>query len=228
MEIADCIWDADTTFLCCPGMIDDMDILREKNCAPTALASSFCGCVSGWIRSFLCSPIQCNEFFQPMLWIRIRIRRIRMCLGLLVPDPSLFCADPNPSIDKEKEEEKTGFLLFVISYWLFIFEGWCKCTSESYKKNFQKRLIFIGCLSATDDKSRIQMIRKSVERICGIRIRTVPKWHGSTTLLPTMIGYMEVSKFGSVSCMYGIFWFSHPRICIWTITIWMRNTELGY
>ena len=32
MEIADCIWDADTTFLCCPGMIDDIMIYEKIFC----------------------------------------------------------------------------------------------------------------------------------------------------------------------------------------------------
>jgi hypothetical protein len=41
---------------------------------------------------------------KPVLWIRIRICRIRMFLGLLDPDPDPLVrgTDPNPSIIKHK------------------------------------------------------------------------------------------------------------------------------
>jgi hypothetical protein len=37
---------------------------------------------------------------------RIRIRRIRVFLDLLEPDPLFICTDPDPSINKQKNGEK--------------------------------------------------------------------------------------------------------------------------
>jgi hypothetical protein len=43
-----------------------------------------------------------NVIQQPVLRIRIRIRRVRMFLGLLDPDPLVRGVDPDPSIIKQK------------------------------------------------------------------------------------------------------------------------------
>jgi hypothetical protein len=43
-----------------------------------------------------------SSLFFPVLRIRIRIRQIRMFLGLLDPDPLVRGMDPNPSIIKQK------------------------------------------------------------------------------------------------------------------------------
>jgi hypothetical protein len=55
------------------------------------------------------------------------------------------------------------------------------------QKNFgKKKLFFVGCLSATDEKSRIRnriRDRMSVVRIRGSGFGSVPKFHGSTTLV---------------------------------------------
>jgi hypothetical protein len=42
------------------------------------------------------------EIFQPVLRIQIRIRRIRIFLGLLDPDPFVRGVDPDPSIIKQQ------------------------------------------------------------------------------------------------------------------------------
>ncbi len=56
--------------------------------------------------------------------LRIRIRRIRIFLGLLDPDPSIFY---------QRYYKKPWLpLFFGTFFWLFIFEKWCKCT---FKKN---------------------------------------------------------------------------------------------
>ncbi len=55
-----------------------------------------------------------NNLFRPVLWIRIRICRLRMFLGLL--DPVVICIDPDPylgpSINKKKVRKKFDFYLF--------------------------------------------------------------------------------------------------------------------
>ncbi len=49
-----------------------------------------------------------KEWGQAVLWIRIR--GIRMFLGLPDPDPSLFCMDPDPLINKQKSKKNLDFL----------------------------------------------------------------------------------------------------------------------
>jgi hypothetical protein len=102
------------------------------------------------------------------------IIRIRMFLGL--PDPSLFCLDPNPFIKKQKSKKTLDFHFLVTSFWLFIYES----CSECMKKPSGKNLFFVGILSANDEKSRIR-IRKSVVRITGSG--SVHQCHGSTTMV---------------------------------------------
>ncbi len=67
-----------------------------------------------------------------LLRIRIRIRRFRIFLGLLNPDP-----DPLIRVwiririllsSCKNTKKNLWFLLFCDSFWLFIFEKWCKCT----------------------------------------------------------------------------------------------------
>ncbi len=53
---------------------------------------------------------------RAVLWILIRT-----FWGLPDPDPSLFCTDPDPSINKgKKEEKKIDFYYCVTSFLLFI------------------------------------------------------------------------------------------------------------
>ncbi len=47
-------------------------------------------------------PDNQTDAFQAVLRIRIRIRRIRMFLGLLDPDPNLLVRGMDPSITKQK------------------------------------------------------------------------------------------------------------------------------
>jgi hypothetical protein len=68
--------------------------------------------------------------YLPVFWIRIRNP---MFLGLLDPHP-----DPDPSINKQKMKKNLDFYCFVTSFWLFIFEEWCKCT---FKRNKHKNLV---------------------------------------------------------------------------------------
>jgi hypothetical protein len=50
----------------------------------------------------------------PMLWIRIRL-----FLGLPDPDPSIFCTDPDPSINKQKSYKILDFYCFVTFLFYF-------------------------------------------------------------------------------------------------------------
>ncbi len=71
-----------------------------------------------------------------ILWrkpvFRIRIRRIRMFLGLLNPDILVrgMDPDPDPSIIKKNSKKNLDSYCLVTSFWLFIFEKWCKCTCK--------------------------------------------------------------------------------------------------
>ncbi len=69
--------------------------------------------------------------------LRIRIRiRIHIFLGLLDPDPLVRGLDPTPTpgpvrilLSLVKNSKKNlDFYCFVTSFWLFIFEKWCKST----------------------------------------------------------------------------------------------------
>ncbi len=75
-----------------------------------------------------------------------------MVLGLLVPDPYLFCVDPNPApfINKQKKNNKLDF--------------WSVHTESNKQNKLEKDLFFVGILEVTDEKSRIR-IRKSSVRI---------------------------------------------------------------
>ncbi len=92
-----------------------------------------------------------NVDIFPLLSVRIiqsaavlRIRRIRMFLGLLDPDPDPLVRgmDPDPSISpKQNSKKNLDSYCYVTSFWLFIFEKLCKCTVPSKRikqKNFFK------------------------------------------------------------------------------------------
>ncbi len=105
-------------------------------------------------------------FWASRIWLRYYSVRIRIL----------------PSTIK-KSKKKPWFLLFCDFLLTFVYENWCKCAFKSTKeKNLEIKLFFVGILSATDEKSRIR-IRKSVVRIRGPGFGSVPKCHGSTTLL---------------------------------------------
>ncbi len=54
------------------------------------------------------------------------------------PEPYVFgLLGPDPSIKKQKSKNNLDFCYFVTSFWLFIFEDWCKCT---FKSNKQKNI----------------------------------------------------------------------------------------
>ncbi len=61
-----------------------------------------------------------------------------MCLGLPDPDPSVFCTDLDPSINKQNKGRKPWFLLFNLSLKSMVIS----------KKNFEKSFFFVGILSA--------------------------------------------------------------------------------
>ncbi len=44
------------------------------------------------------------------------------------PYPSLFCTNPNPSINKQKNKKNLDFYYFVTSFVLFIYENLCEFT----------------------------------------------------------------------------------------------------
>ncbi len=115
-----------------------------------------------------------STVFSAVLWIRIR-----MFLDLPDPDPSWFCTNPDPCISKQNKEEYHWFLLFSDFFGLFKTDVHVpsKCNKQ---KTLEKNLVFVGILSATDEKSRIR-IRMSVVRIHGWG--SVPKCHGSTTMV---------------------------------------------
>jgi hypothetical protein len=85
--------------------------------------------------SLMCSSFSCSLYFYSVL--RIWIRRIRMFLGLLDPDPVVRgtipypAMAPDPSIIKQCSKINLNSYCFVPFLWLFIFEKWCKC---SFKK----------------------------------------------------------------------------------------------
>ncbi len=64
----------------------------------------------------------------------LRIRRIRLFLGLPNTDPLVRGTDPepDPSIIKKNSKKNLDSYCFVISLWLFIFDKWCKCTFKKY------------------------------------------------------------------------------------------------
>ncbi len=64
----------------------------------------------------------------------IRIRRIRMFLGLLDPDPWLFLRIRILPSASNWSKKNLDFYYFVTSFWLFVFEECRKCTSESNKQ----------------------------------------------------------------------------------------------
>ncbi len=69
-------------------------------------------------------------------WIRIRIHQSEVGMD---PDPDL-----DPSITKQKKEEKPWFLLlFVTSFWLFIFENDVPSISKQQKNLRNKHEIFL-------------------------------------------------------------------------------------
>jgi hypothetical protein len=90
-----------------------------------------------------------------------------------LPGPEVRDTDPDPSINKQKWQEKPGFLLFYDFFMLYIFEKLCKCTvpylqKEMFRKTFLTffKQFFVGVLKVNDENSRIQSrIRTNMSRI---------------------------------------------------------------
>jgi hypothetical protein len=72
--------------------------------------------------------------------LRIRIRRIRMFLGLLDPDPLVRGMDPDPSNTKQIRKTPLFSYCYVTSFWLFKpFKNDANVPSKWNKqKNFKK------------------------------------------------------------------------------------------
>ncbi len=66
----------------------------------------------------------CTDFLKLFLYavLRTQVRRIRMFLDLLDPDPLVRGTDPDPSVNKQKNKKNLDLHYFVISFLLFIFE----------------------------------------------------------------------------------------------------------
>ncbi len=86
--------------------------------------------------------------------------------------------DPDPSINKQRIEEKYWFLLFCDFFYDFLsMKTDVNVPSKRNKhKNFVKKLIFVGIFKVTDEKGRILSririrIRYSVVRVRGIRTK---------------------------------------------------------
>jgi hypothetical protein len=78
---------------------------------------------------------------MPVFWIRIRIHRIHMFLGLPDPDPLVRSMDPDLTTDPsimEKSKKKLDSYCFVTSFGLFIFEP----TKSNKQKNCFKKTLF--------------------------------------------------------------------------------------
>ncbi len=75
-----------------------------------------------WIQIEVRHWNQCGSTAPLLILPVFRIRRIRVFLGLLdpQPDPLLICSDPDPSINKQKYEEKSWLLLFCDFMTFFI------------------------------------------------------------------------------------------------------------
>ncbi len=112
---------------------------------------------------------------RQLLWILIRIRRASMFLGLPDPDPSfiLSASGSDPSINKQRSKKTLDFYYFVTSFWLFIYENWCKMYLQKVINNKLYHLV------SHWRKNRIR-ICKPVVRIRGSG--SILKCHGSTTL----------------------------------------------
>ncbi len=108
-----------------------------------------------------------------MLWIRIR-----MYLGLPSPDPSLFCTDPDPSLNKQKVWKT---LISTILWLLFDFLS-IKTDVNVPSKTMRNKLIFCWHLVSHWRQTQYRIwiqIRKSVVQIRGSG--SGAKWHGSIT-----------------------------------------------
>jgi hypothetical protein len=85
-----------------------------------------------------------------------------MILGLLDPDPNpeFICTDPDPSINKQKNEEKPCFLLFCDFFYFLSLKNDVNVHSKRNKhKNLREKkkiLFFVGILKVTDEKSGIR------------------------------------------------------------------------
>jgi hypothetical protein len=108
---------------------------------------------------------------KSVMWMRIRIR---MFVGLPDPDPSLFCTDPDPSINKQKKVRTT--LISTILWLLFHFFDFLSIKidvnvpSKSNKQKILKQnVFFVGILSATEEKGEVGS--GSTKSVVRIRIR---------------------------------------------------------
>jgi hypothetical protein len=92
--------------------------------------------------------------YAPVAVLRIRIHRIRMFLGLTDAEPLVrgTDTDPDPSIIKQKMQEKP---------WFFIFENDVNAPSKKVipviKKLWRKNNFFVAVLNFTDENRRIRI-----------------------------------------------------------------------
>ncbi len=107
---------------------------------------------------------------------QFRIRRIRIFRASRSRSISIF-TDLDPSINKQKRKKKLHFYFILSLHFDFLSS---KTDVNVSKSDKQKNLLFVGILSATDEKSR-NLVRQSVIQIRGYG--SVPKCHESTTLL---------------------------------------------
>ncbi len=120
---------------------------------------------------------------------------------VICADPSslgISVADPDPSVEvrirlrilltwSKNCKKNIDSLRFVTCLWLFIFGKWCKCTFKSKKEeNWEKKNSFL--LSSWRSMAKIACSGSgSISQRNGSR--SVPKCHGSATLLGMLATY---------------------------------------
>ncbi len=74
-----------------------------------------------------------------------------------------------------KKKKNLDSYCFVTSFWLFIFEKWCKCTFKSNKQTsfFKNKLLFVGILKVNDEKSRIRIRGSGSATLLFSKLRTL-------------------------------------------------------
>jgi hypothetical protein len=142
-----------------------------------------------WLRVF--KKVYWKQYSQAVLWLRIWISRVRKFLGLPDPDPSLFVRIRIriwilTSSSKKSKKILISTVLFLL-YDFLSFKNYVNVPSKSNKQRIlEKNLFLLASWKPPDENSRIRIrIHKSVIRICGTG--SVPKCHGSTTLLTGLV-----------------------------------------
>jgi hypothetical protein len=112
-------------------------------------------------------------------------------LGLPDPDPSLFCTDADQKAKKVRKALVSTILSLLFDFLSIKTDVDVRSKSTVIsKKTLKKKLIFVGILSATDEKSRIRIrIRQSVVRTRGSG--SVPTCHESTTRKQSIVKQMN-------------------------------------